>query len=350
MRSQVSIHKEEQAFTLILAGLIICGLFIMTSVCLAASDEWAEKQDMPTARMDLSASAVDGNIYAIGGQKRWFVDTLAAVEVYDPVRDVWDKKANMLNPRWKLSTCVVDGKIYAIGGWTGNAGGFAHTTVEEYDPKTDVWTKKADMMMARSGFAASAVDGKIYAIGGWDKTFELSIVEEYDTMTDTWTRKADMPTARGDMDSAVVDDIIYVFGGYPPLSVVEAYDPATDTWMKKADMEAGMCLYSAEAVNGKIYLIGGWDGIGDWEASVPLAAVQEYDPTTDTWTKKADMPTPRLELGTSVINGRIYAIGGAAAADLDQGVATVEEYTPEGWSVSSQGKLTTMWGSVKRCP
>jgi hypothetical protein len=30
----------------------------------------------------------------------------------------------------------------------------------------------------------------------------------------------------------------------------------------------------------------------------------------DTWTKKADMPTARWSLSTSVVNGKIYAIGG----------------------------------------
>ena len=28
------------------------------------------------------------------------------------------------------------------------------------------------------------------------------------------------------------------------------------------------------------------------------------------WTKKADMPTPRSDFSTSVVKGRIYAIGG----------------------------------------
>ncbi|MYE88330.1 hypothetical protein F4X33_04960, partial [Candidatus Poribacteria bacterium] len=28
------------------------------------------------------------------------------------------------------------------------------------------------------------------------------------------------------------------------------------------------------------------------------------------WTQKADMPTPRMQLATAVVNGKIYAIGG----------------------------------------
>jgi N-acetylneuraminic acid mutarotase len=76
---------------------------------------------------------------------------------------------------------------------------------------------------------------------------------------------------------------------------------------------------STSAVNGKIYAFGGWDGVKYG------SAVEEYDPATDTWTGKADMPTPRGHLSTSAVNGRIYAIGGW---DGNTYVSTVEEYDP----------------------
>jgi hypothetical protein len=75
--------------------------------------------------------------------------------------------------------------------------------------------------------------------------------------------------------------------------------------------------------------------------------VEEYNPVTDTWKKKAKMPTARAWLSTSVVNGKIYAIGGSVDAVVP--LSTVEEYTPEGWpfSVSPQGKLAMMWGQLK---
>ena len=55
-----------------------------------------------------------------------------------------------------------------------------------------------------------------------------------------------------------------------------------------------------------------------------------------------------------MVNGKIYAIGGAGAGVPGESVAgvvgLVEEYTPEGWkptSVSPQGKLTATWGEMK---
>jgi hypothetical protein len=67
---------------------------------------------------------------------------------------------------------------------------------------------------------------------------------------------------------------------------------------------------------------------------------------TDTWTKKADMPTPRTSLSTNVVNGRIYAIGGEIWVDKFSTVGTVEEYDT-GFEVEVKGKLATTWGKIR---
>jgi N-acetylneuraminic acid mutarotase len=76
---------------------------------------------------------------------------------------------------------------------------------------------------------------------------------------------------------------------------------------------------STSVVDGKIYAIGGIGGV---------RKVEEYDPATDTWTDKADMPTGRTTLSTSVVDGKIYAIGGQTQWPGGTKLATVEEYDP----------------------
>jgi N-acetylneuraminic acid mutarotase len=177
-------------------------------------------------------------------------------------------------------------------------------TVEEYDPTADKWTKRSDIPTRRAMHSAEAVDGKIYVIGGWRWDGPKSTVEEYDPITDKWTRKADMPTARTRL--------------------------------------------SATAVNGKIYAIGGAGSLLV-NPQVYFSTVEEYDPPTDTWIKKADMPTPRGRLSSSEVNGKIYAIGGSN----NKGTAlasVVEEYDPgsTGEGVDFKGKLPTKWGMLKK--
>jgi len=69
---------------------------------------------MPTARLVLASTVVNGVIYAIGGEHSSAV--LGTVEAYDPVSDTRTTKASMPTARFALSTSVVNGIIYAVGG------------------------------------------------------------------------------------------------------------------------------------------------------------------------------------------------------------------------------------------
>src|SRR2546429_643700 len=123
-----------------------------------------------------------------------------------------------------------------------------------------------------------------------------------------------MPTPRHRLAVGVVNGILYAVGGSvnvgnPVLATVEAYDPATNSWTTKASLSATRHLLGLGAINGKLYAVGG-------QGSVPtgsrfLGSVEAYDPVTDLWTTKAAMPTARAFLGVGVIDGLLYAVGGA---------------------------------------
>ena len=136
------------------------------------------------------------------------------------------------------------------------------------------WEVVTQLPTKRSGIATAVVDDKIYVIGGTlenvDAPDGVSTLEAYDPQTNTWRKVADMPTRRYYPKAAVVNDIIYVFGGwfeekgvkthYPVR--VDAYDPATDTWTRKKDMPVSRVHPAVGAVDGKIYVIGGVNRLG----------------------------------------------------------------------------------------
>jgi N-acetylneuraminic acid mutarotase len=245
--------------------------------------------------------------------------------------NAWTTKADMPTARSYLSASVVNGKIYVIGGLSNQS--IALPTVEMYDPETDTWERKADMPTARMNLSTVVVDGKIYAIGGLPGTVgsAFSIVEEYDPMTDTWTQRADMPTARNGFGACVYNKQIYTIGGHrmepagstAGLTTVEIYDPATDTWTQKADMPTPRTGLSASEVDGVIYAVGGvytspWAG---------LTTVEAYDISADIWTQKASMITGRSSVSTIAVDKKIYAIGGAGTNPWP-GLTAVEMYDP----------------------
>jgi N-acetylneuraminic acid mutarotase len=226
------------------------------------------------------------------------------------------------------SAAVVNGKIYVMGG--AGADNKPVASVHVYDPDTGTWAARADMPTARALFGASAVGGTIYAVGGTIRGRDkLAVVEAYDTVTDSWTRKADMPTPRNALSTAVVDGKVYAIGGWgydrpeggwesidrtatgQDFSTVEAYDPETDTWATRADMPTPRSHMTVSALGGKIYAIGGNARIVAGRSGEFRPLLEVYDTATNRWAPAADLPTPRGVLSSIVIDGRIYVMGGS---------------------------------------
>ena len=298
---------------------------------LVAEKTWTSRADMPTPRFNFGTCVVDGKVFAIGGDVDKFGDiSIPTVEMYDPETDTWERKGEMPTARAGVSTVVVDGKIYAIGGgqtkkfqrglgWV--YGGKLLPTIEMYDPVTDTWTQKADMPVPRGG-STCVVDGKIYIVGGSaanKKQGRVDNVDVYDPATDTWAAVKSMNHARGVPAVSVVDGKIYVMGGVgwpqmpnhpgPFLSSVEVFDPKNNRWTEIAEMPTPKALHTASVIDGRIYVIGGgFRGNGLFKY---LSTVEIYDPETDRWTQEPDMPTDRSGHRAEVINGNIYIFGGS---------------------------------------
>ena len=73
----------------IFMGLILGGLFGTSTVSFAG--EWEEKANMHVGRYALATSAVNGKVYAIGGQDN-SPQIQPPVEEYDPVAKHMDPK------------------------------------------------------------------------------------------------------------------------------------------------------------------------------------------------------------------------------------------------------------------
>ncbi|MFC1634198.1 LamG-like jellyroll fold domain-containing protein [Planctomycetota bacterium] len=122
--------------------------------------------------------------------------------------------------------------------------------------------------------------------------------------------------------------------GMAPLSLA-----VDGSWTMKTDMPTARMYLSTSVVNRKIYAIGGASRV-----EVGISTVEEYDPTTDTWTEKSPMPTPRWGFATGTVNGKIYAIGGAKGHPGSPS-KTVEEYDPiaDIWTTKAD-MPTPRWG------
>ncbi|MCW4030120.1 MAG: PQQ-binding-like beta-propeller repeat protein [Candidatus Bathyarchaeota archaeon] len=312
----------------------------------ASAESWTTKASMNHARAYLGVAALNGRIYAIGGDKgsetcncgtgtgMTFVVS-NCTEEYDPIQNLWTQKADMPTARAHFGTGVVDGKIYCIGGYNGANGQWETEYYdlkanEAYDPVLDTWSTLAALPTPRFNAATNVVDGKIYVIGGHTMTdlfVTLNVTEVYDPVANSWTTKTPAPLNVGCSASAVVDGKIYVLGEDPNVYlqyIIMIYDPAADSWTvkTKAPVNYAASAAAATGVNAtkRIYFFD--------ENRTDI-----YNPATDSWSTGTAAPTDRLIAKAVTLNDSIYLIGGRTGQwgyiTLMYPTALTEQYLPE---------------------
>ena len=76
----------------------------------------------------------------------------------------------------------------------------------------------------------------------------------------------------------------------------------------------------------RIYVIGGYKpGAAGFRGRT---TVDVFDPATNTWTAAPDMPTGRYGPRASVVDGMIYVLGGGPYWPMSAALGTVEAYDP----------------------
>ena len=144
--------------------------------------------------------------------------------------------------------------------------------------------------------------------------FIVMLINSKASLADPWERLGDIPGPPiGAFRATLMNGEVYVTAGEGALFSFQVYDPSSDTWTRKADQPTHGVRYGACAVDGILYVIGGQGPL--------TAAVDAYDPGTDTWTRKADMINVRGEFDVGVVDGIIYAIGGRVLVDTEAGLA-----------------------------
>jgi subtilisin family serine protease/PKD repeat protein/N-acetylneuraminic acid mutarotase len=265
------------------------------------------------------AAGKNGKIYAVGG----LIDGSTNYELnsnyeYDPWSNQWQTRAPMSFNRISMGISTGnDGKIYVAGGYYNWA---SMAAFEAYDPNTDSWETLPDMPTERMELGlVTAANGKLYAVGGRSihgghTIASLSVVEEYDPELKLWRSRASMPTPRSNFGIvAASDGLIYVFGGdilvgtnqLANVSIIEVYNPETDTWTSKRNMPFSSGNTRAFVANSTIYVVCARCD------STTLTVVRSYNPQTEFWMVLPNSLTPRTEAGLAVdLNGIAYEIGG----------------------------------------
>jgi N-acetylneuraminic acid mutarotase len=250
----------------------------------AAADRWTDrKAPLPVKRHHYGVAAADGKVYAIGGctgeNETDPHNPIADVHAFDPATGKWTTKAPLPAPRRNLSAVAIDGLVYVVGG---SDLGAEPKPVLVYDPRRDAWRTTKAVSNVIGCWGAHAIGRKIYAVGTRQDPANPGALpfrtDEIDTVAETATARRPIGVPRGGHTSAALGGKLYVLGGAvrggKPASDVEAYDPATDTWTRAVDLTLPRSWMGAVTFQDAIWLLGGVNT--KWET--PERLVEVYRP------------------------------------------------------------------------
>ncbi|ETN60318.1 actin binding protein [Anopheles darlingi] len=266
-----------------------------------------------------------GRLLAVGGMDGH--KGAISIESYDPRLDKWTMLKTMPTRRLQFGVAVLEDRLIIVGGRDGLK---TLNTVECYDLNTMACSSNVPPMgTPRHGLGVAFLEGPLYAVGGHDGWSYLNTVERWDPSARTWSYVAPMAAMRSTAGVAVLGGRLYVVGGRDGSAchrTVECYDPHTNKWTMRAPMNKRRGGVGVGVLNGFLYALGGHDCPASHPAVCRTETVEQYDPTTDTWTLVASLSVGRDAIGACVLGDWLIAVGGY---DGNRYLKTVEQYDPE---------------------
>jgi len=146
--------------------------------------------------------------------------------------------------------------------------------------------------------------------GTWiSGAYSSNVVLEYNTATNTFTKLDPLPNTMGGCVAVVRQGFLHVMGGANVNGgfkkdlndhyMLDLYTSGA-TWVTLAPMsQVRNHLGAAIGPDGAVYAIGGQ--LNEWEGCSNKVLVEAYNPVTNTWIKKKDLPLPLGHIAPATI-------------------------------------------------
>ena len=287
------------------------------------------------ANPDGSLTLFSGKFYGvtvIGGS-----NNIGVLFEYDPVALTYTRKRNFNlggsgnRPVGSLMQSS-NGKLY---GMTSYGGSNDQGVIFEYIPSTGAYSRKIDFNLAPTGSLPTGSltqfpNGRLYGMTPNGGASSLGVLFEFNPGTNSYTKKVDFAgTTNGAKPNGsltlAANSKLYGMtyrGGANDAGVLFEYDPITNTYSKKIDFSLSIGAYPygdlIKGSNGKLY------GMTSQGGAASMGALFEYDPLTNSYTKKHDFDgalTGAFPKGSLVeaSNGKLYGMTDTGGAN-DKGV------------------------------
>ena len=292
---------------------VFAALFVVTFLAVprasVAQDHWKQVGHMATPRIFATKTRLaDGRVVITGGTENG-TSHFTSIDIYDPATGTTTAGAPMTYGRYGHSAILLnDGRLLIVGGLGEGSTGAEVPQIELYNPATNSWTTGADTPHgATIPVLQLLADGRVLVATTRDANFQYQQTDIYDPVSNSWSPAAMMNHPHSLAGSTKLPDgRIMVAGGQGDGNdTAEIYDPATDTWTEKAQLpEADFGISSLFVMpDGRVASVGSFNKI--WF----------YDISTDTWTGAAANPTTIVyQIPMLLSDGRILLAGGIDSA------------------------------------
>lgn len=263
---------------------------------------WTELAATPApAQSEHAATTLDGKIYVLGG----YGDG-TGFKRYDPANGQWSTLPSLPSGRHHLSAFAIDGGVYFVGGGAiGDAGqdipGF------RYDVATSTWEPRTELAFTY-GSQAAVMHGRAY-IGAGDGS-----VEEYDPRARI--KRLIHPPDLVERDHAQVvaylGELWVIAGRSPETNTVAIWNPAAQRWRAGPRVDNRRGGFAAAVVGDQLVIAGG-ENIGINPARVE-PTVEVIVAGAERWAFAPSLPVPVHGVAGAAIGERFYAISGSTQA------------------------------------
>ncbi|AWK04336.1 galactose oxidase [Flavobacterium crocinum] len=312
-------------------GILFTALFSSLFFVSCSNDEddelmgnWIKKSAFDGPARSSATSFVIGDFaYVVGGYTG--DEYLKDLWIYNSTGDYWEQKADFGGVgRSSASSFALNEKGYVGLGYDGTN---KLKDFYQYDPSSNSWTQKADFggtaRYAAVGFQAG---GKAYFGTGYDGNY-LKDFYQYDDQANSWTLVNGFSgNKRRNATVFVIADKAYLVTGINNGTYQEdfwEFDPSTDTWTRKRDIDKDTDDdysynddYAIVRSNASSFSI---NGLGYVVGGESTKTIWEYNPSTDLWEERTPMEgATRTDAVAFAINNRgFYMLGRIGSSYFD---------------------------------
>lgn len=272
----------------------------------------------------------------------FFVGFFISLSLLSQQGQGWFQRASVPAPgRHRCAAITIGDRIYTGLGHVNAVVDILYGDWWEFDPGSNSWTQKANYMggPTHHPFAFSIGNLGYVGTGRTSSGANTTAFYCYDPLTNSWTQKAPFGGAarRGSVGFAIGNKG-YAGTGNTSMSGYTndfwVYDPQFDSWSPIASFPGGLRFAAVGFSIGNK----GYCGTGE-QSNAPAGSKRdlwEYDPQTNQWTQKTDVPGPnRLAACGFSCNGFGYV---GTGEDFQSGNNYSDFYT--------FNPLTNLWDTI----